>query len=148
MTAFWVLGFRFWDLGFRFSGASATMAELVRLDGGVVVEGGGEHRHAWRRLRAELPGTVMEAGGSVPDGAPTVRLVTAAERAEGSFAIRASGGESSVVEIECGPFSGVIYGVEKLVQRQVPDGAVQIGTVEQAPGLMSQRNDGHAVASC
>ena len=124
------------------------MAKLVRLDGNVVVAAGGEHLHALRRLHASLPGRVIEAGGSVPDGATTVRLVTAAERAEGSFAIRASGGESSVVEIECGPFSGVIYGVEKLVQRQVPDGAVQIGTVEQAPGLISQRNDGHAVASC
>ena len=111
------------------------MAEIVRLNGNVVVEGGGEHPHAVRRLRASLPGTVIDGGGSVPDGATTVRLVTAGERAEGSFAIRVSGGEAPVIEIEGGPFSGVIYGVEELVQRQLAGGAVQVGTVEQAPAL-------------
>jgi hypothetical protein len=45
-------------------------------------------------------------------------------------------------------FSGVIYGVEELVQRQVSDGAIPAGTGERAPRLMSQRNDGHAGGSC
>jgi hypothetical protein len=107
----------------------------VRVDGNVVVHGGEAHPHAFRRLRDELPGTVIVGGGSGPDGATTVRLVTTAERAEGSFEIRVSGGEAPVVEIEGGPFSGVIYGVEELVQRRVTDGAVDAGTVEQAPGL-------------
>ena len=47
---------------------------------------------------------------------------------------RVSGGEAPVIEIEGGPFSGVIYGVEELVQRQLAGGAVQVGTIEQGTG--------------
>ena len=47
-----------------------------------------------------------------------------------------AGGEAPAIEIEGGPFSGVIYGVEELVQKQLADdAAVEAGTVEQAPGL-------------
>lgn len=112
------------------------MADLVRLDGLVAVESGREHPHALRRLKVMLPGEVVEGGTSVPDGTPVVRLTTTTERPEGAFALRVTGGDAPAVEIEGGPFSGVIYGVEELVQNRLrDDGSVATGTIEQEPGL-------------
>jgi hypothetical protein len=111
------------------------MADLVRLEGTVIVEGSADHPHAFRRLSAVLPGRVLGDGDPVPDDATRIRLTTSADRLEGSFAIRTTAGDTPVIEIEGGPFSGVIYGVEELVQKQLAEGQVAVGTIEQEPGL-------------
>ena len=104
------------------------MAETVRIDGNVVVVGGEAHPHALRRLREELPGRVIAEGAGSLDRPLRITLKTASERAEGWFAIRTVAGEAPEIVIEGGPFSGVIYGVEELLQRQIVDGAVEVGT--------------------
>lgn len=109
------------------------MVERIHLDGLVVVEGADAHPHAFRRLRESLPGTVVAAGEAVPEGTPIIRLATDGARPEGGFRIEVTPGR---VAIDGGPFSGVIYGVEELVQRQVAaDGALEVGVIEDAPGL-------------
>ena len=112
----------------------------VRLEGTVGVIGAEKHPHAARRLAEALP-SVQWAGlrpGESFNG-PTVTLRRDASRPEGAFAIRVNDGATPTVEVAGGPFSGVIYGVEELVQKQAAPDAVgvslPVGTIEQAPGL-------------
>ena len=112
----------------------------VRLDGKIGVEGAVEHPHAARRLRAALPTLDwFELAGPAPPATPVVRLRREDDRPEGGFAIAVTDGGAPAIEIAGGPFSGVIYGVEELVQKQAKTAGrtveVPVGTVEQAPGL-------------
>ena len=112
------------------------MTDSVRLDGLVLVQGAREHPHAFRRLEASLPGDVVALEDAAPEGVATIRLTSTASKPEGGFSIRTTGGIRPLVDISGGPFSGVIYGVEELIQRQLtPDATVATGEIEQAPGL-------------
>jgi hypothetical protein len=115
-------------------------ADGVRLEGRVALVGAGEHPHAVRRLRQAMPGIEwLDAEGRVPDAIPTVELTRAGNRAEGSFALEVADGPLPRIRIEGGPFSGVIYGVEELIQKRVePSGRgyrLLAGADEQTPGL-------------
>jgi hypothetical protein len=111
--------------------------ERVRLEGTVAIRGAEAHPHAARRLREALP----ELTWTTPvDGQSVVALDDDPDRPEGGFRIEVSANDGAPhVTIAGGPFSGVIYGVEELVQRLAePSGrAVElpVGTVEDAPGL-------------
>jgi hypothetical protein len=114
----------------------------IRIEGTVAIVGADEHPHAARRLRESFPGLEWRAvaEGAAPSGVPVVRLRRDDTRPEGAFALMVDDrGPRPTIEIAGGPFSGVIYGVEELVQRRAsPAGRgvdVQEGTVEQAPGL-------------
>ena len=112
----------------------------IRLEGAVALLGGAEHPHAVRRLRQEWPALDLFDAASAPDGTPALRLATDVARPEGGFALAVDPGPGApLIDVAGGPFSGVIYGVEELVQRRaarVGNGVeVAIGRVEQAPGL-------------
>ncbi len=77
-----------------------------------------DHAHAARRLRASFPGVDWADGG---DG-PSIRLVEDRTLPEGAFRLDVT---ATRVEVSGGPFSGVIYGVEELIER---------GGDEPAPG--------------
>lgn len=115
-------------------------AGSVRVEGKAGIVGAAEHPHAARRLREALPSVEwFDATNSVSDGVPTVSLRRDMNRPEGAFAITVRDDGAPSIEIEGGPFSGVIYGVEELVQKQARENGssveVPVGTVEQAPGL-------------
>ena len=114
----------------------------IRLEGNVAIMGADEHPHAARRLQEEFPSLEWHAlpEGAVPDDVPLVRLRRDASRPEGAFALTVDASDARpTIDVAGGPFSGVIYGVEELVQRRataVGQGVeVLAGTVEQAPGL-------------
>ncbi|MDQ2683880.1 MAG: hypothetical protein M3Y37_10175 [Chloroflexota bacterium] len=112
------------------------MSDTIHLGELVLVQGARKHPHAYRRLEEALPGDVVALEDEAPEGVPTIRLRTTDTRPEGGFAIETTGVGNPIVTIEGGPFSGVIYGVEELVQRQLgADASLQVGTIEQAPGL-------------
>lgn len=112
------------------------MTDPVRLDGLVLVQGAEEHPHAFRRLEVSLPADVVALEDAAPEGVTTIRLAASPSRPEGAFGIRTTGGIRPLVDISGGPFSGVIYGVEELIQRQLtPESTITTGEIEQAPGL-------------
>jgi hypothetical protein len=116
-------------------------SDTLRLEGTIALNGAADHPHAARRLRQEFPAlTWIDAAGTPPANTPLVVLTTDAARPEGAFAISVNSTQGAPsVEITGGPFSGVIYGVEELIQRRSKrSGAgveVQTGFVEQAPAL-------------
>jgi hypothetical protein len=114
----------------------------IRLEGKVAVAGAAEHPHAARRLQEAFPAIdwYPTSANEAPAGDPLVRLRRNAARPEGAFALSVDDRESRpTIEIAGGPFSGVIYGVEELLQRRATAAGrgadVQAGTVEQAPAL-------------
>jgi hypothetical protein len=70
---------------------------------------------------------------------PSLTLRLDPDRPEGGFALDVRADGPPQIEIAGGPFSGVIYGVEELVQRQATATGVGVelttGTIEQSPGL-------------
>lgn len=112
------------------------MSDRVSLADLVLVQGARQHPHAFRRLEESLPGDVVALEDAAPEGVPTIRLQTNDSRPEGGFAIRTTGGIRPLIDVEGGPFSGVIYGVEEVIQRQLSaDSDVSVGETEQAPVL-------------
>lgn len=112
---------------------------MVRIEGRVAVQGADRHPHAVRRLRQSFPQIEWIDAGGTGDGVPSVRLETDDARAEGSFSLAVADNGAPSIEVRGGPFSGVIYGVEELIQRQAtPSGSgieVPAGTTDQTPGL-------------
>lgn len=120
------------------------MAEqsTIHLAGKVAIIGAAEHPHAARRLHEAFPaiGWYPATANEAPAEVPVVRLRRDAALPEGAFALTVDDdAPRPTIEIAGGPFSGVIYGVEELVQRRAVAAGrganVQAGTVEQAPGL-------------
>jgi hypothetical protein len=119
------------------------MSDDLRLSGRVGIQGGDAHRHAARRLRAAFPSLDwidLDPGADAPSDLPVITLAQDASKPEGSFTL--SAGQSGVaprISITGGPFSGVIYGAEELIQRRASaEGAavaIESGTVSQEPGL-------------
>ncbi|RZT60647.1 hypothetical protein EV140_1153 [Microcella alkaliphila] len=93
----------------------------VQMFGRVTVLGADAHPHAARRLKeswADLEWLDAAAGSVVPESMPTVMLRESAGLDEGAFRIEVdSTGAVPSITITGGPFSGVIFGVEELVQR-------------------------------
>ncbi|MBX3070529.1 MAG: hypothetical protein KF883_08555 [Thermomicrobiales bacterium] len=118
------------------------MPETIRLEGKVSVVGADDHPHAMRRLRTALPQAewVSAAETGELERSPVLVMSTDPARDEGAFGISIESGEGGPrVAVDGGPFSGVIYGVEELIQKQasVAGSGIELptGTVEQAPGL-------------
>jgi len=114
------------------------MADQIPLRGQIAIDGGAPHVHAVRRLRASFPQVEWIDGPRVDT--PTIRLRTSDNLAEGAFAIAVEPNDGSpAVTVRGGPFSGVIYGVEEIVQRLAKpiEGGFElpIGTCEDAPDL-------------
>ncbi len=112
----------------------------IRLSGKVGIRGAGEHPHGARRLRTELPNLDwIDLQAETPDGIPVVSLSRDDRRSEGAFAINVADGAVPAIDISGGPFSGVIYGVEELVQKQAKTSGnvveIPSGVIEQTPGL-------------
>ena len=76
------------------------------------IDGATAHPHAARRLAESVPGAVP-SGGEI-----TLRLTRDETLPEGEYRIATHG---NTIEIAGGPFSGVIYGAEELIERS-PDG--------------------------
>ena len=89
-------------------------SQQTTLSGSVRLEAATEHPHAARRLRASFPGIDWTAGGH----GPGIRLVEDQTLPDGGFRIDVTPG---LVEVRGGPFSGVIYGVEELIERAGDD---------------------------
>lgn len=72
----------------------------------MTIDGENDHPHAARRLRESLNPDMLEG--------MHVRLISDDGMREGAYALSLANG---IVEVRGGPFSGVIYGVEELIQR-------------------------------
>lgn len=112
--------------------------ERVPLRGKVAIAGADTHPHAARRLRAMFPAVEWIEPG--PAASATITLTTTDTLPEGAFSIESTPGDNgSSVSITGGPFSGVIYGVEEIVQRaaQPVEGGFSLpaGSIEDAPDL-------------
>ncbi len=122
--------------------SSENSVRSVRIEGSVAIVGAQHHPHAARSLKAALPQIRWFEASDDDQNAhvPVVSLATDLHREEGSFvlSIRQNDG-APAISVTGGPFSGVIYGVEELIQKQaIPDGSgldLQTGTIEQSPGL-------------
>jgi hypothetical protein len=103
------------------------------VEGTVALTGGDRNRHAARRLREAFPAIAWRDGGT----GPAVILREDASLAEGAFRIEPEPAAERVTIIG-GPFSGVIYGSEELIEQggDRPD-RIELPeeTIEQAPGL-------------
>jgi hypothetical protein len=112
------------------------MSSIVRLSELVVVQGSQEHPHAFRRLEAELPGDVVALNEPAPEGVPTIRLRAVDDLPEGGFRIRVVDGIRPLVDIEGGPFSGVIYGANRVIEHlSANDWTIGSGETTETPGL-------------
>jgi hypothetical protein len=108
----------------------------IRVDQLVIVHGASDHRHALDRLESGMPGDVVDLRDDAPDGVPTIQLRTVDDLPEGGFRIRASGGGRPVIEVEGGPFSGVIYGTNALIDRlRANDWTIQPSEWTESPAL-------------
>jgi hypothetical protein len=119
-----------------------TRSETIRLEGAITVRGAAEHPHATRRLRQVFPALdwIEAVNGQEPLHTPTVQLRTDFDAPEGGFTLSVASSDGiPSIHVEGGPFSGVIYGVEELIQRRAQQAGdaieVEVGRVEQAPGL-------------
>lgn len=111
----------------------------VRLEGRVGIVGAREHPHAARRLRESFPGIEWVDAGAAGDGVPMVTLANAGDLREGAFRLEVRDAGVPAIDVSGGPFSGVIYGIEELIQKQAKSAGAAVelsaGLVEQAPGL-------------
>ena len=112
--------------------------ERVPLRGKIAIVGAEHHPHAARRLQASFPAVDWIEPG--PAAAATITLATTDALPEGAFSIESLVSDAgNTVSIEGGPFSGVIYGVEEIVQRaaQPVEGGFSLPaeTIEDAPDL-------------
>jgi hypothetical protein len=104
----------------------------------VLVEGAAAVPHALRRLREAFPAVDWQPLAAEGGEGPRLRLIPSPTRAEGSYRITATQSGMPQVDIEGGPFSGLIFGVEDLIAR----GGSHPGrlllperTVDETPGL-------------
>ena len=86
----------------------------IMLHGAVALHGSDDHPHAARRLREHFGGLRWTDGGADA----SIELRQDPDLPEGAFRIDAAPGR---VTVRGGPFSGVIYGVEELIDRGAPD---------------------------
>lgn len=112
------------------------------LNGRVTVLGAERHPHAASRLAEQWPQLEWiqaQQGQAVPDTMPTIELLDAPALPEGAFRIEVDAGAAPRIRIQGGPYSGVIYGVEELVQRlgsTEPGGVrVPVTSLERRPKL-------------
>lgn len=90
---------------------------MVRLEGNVNLRGASAHPHAARRLRNEWPALTFVDEGTSPDR-PTIALTVDSRQPEGAYTLEVTREDAvPLVQVQGGPFSGTIYGVEELVQR-------------------------------
>lgn len=103
------------------------------LTGRVTLVGAARHPHAARRLRQTWPQIDWLDADTAPtaNSLPLVEL-REAPLPEGAYRVTVSDAPTPSVLVEGGPFSGVIYGVEELVQRlgRTDGGGVRLGTGE------------------
>lgn len=93
----------------------------------MTIDGELEHPHAARRLRSDLPNDFRQAH--------RIKLRLDASMPEGGYVIARQG---EALEISGGPFSGVIYGAEELIERVAAndlDRKLAGGSISGAPGL-------------
>jgi hypothetical protein len=119
-----------------------TAGTTIRLEGKIALVGAADHPHAARRLRQTLSALDWfdAQDHALPNATPVVRLATDPAQVEGGFSLAVNAVPSApAIDVSGGPFSGVIYGVEELVQRRaVQTGGgvdLQTGRVEQTPAL-------------
>lgn len=112
------------------------------LSGRVALFGAAQHPHAAKRLKESWPNLhwiESKPNDSFSDEIAIVALTTSPKRPEGAYSIHISGERAPRITIEGGPFSGVIYGVEELIQRRSSDSpaGVQLieGSIERVPTL-------------
>jgi hypothetical protein len=96
--------------------------QSVALSGVVALIGAEHHSHAARRLKAKFPELEWvhyDSPDNVPEHVATVSLHTDPDLHEGAFTTTANTeGSAPKLEVAGGPFSGVIYGVEELIQQK------------------------------
>lgn len=113
------------------------------LSGRIAIYGGDAHPHAARRLAEEWPDLEWQPAPDpalVPETMPLVELLERADMPEGAMRIDVQlAGGAPIIRVAGGPYSGVIYGVEELVQRIAsvgPSGvSVPVVAVERTPKL-------------
>ncbi|KQW06202.1 hypothetical protein ASC66_06640 [Leifsonia sp. Root4] len=112
------------------------------LNGRVTVLGAERHPHAASRLAEQWPQLEWihaPQGRAVPETMPTIELLDAPALSEGAFRIEVDARAAPRIRIQGGPYSGVIYGVEELVQRlgtSEPGGIrVPVTSLERRPKL-------------
>lgn len=88
------------------------------LTGPVALVGASEHPYAASRLLQAIPGVDWIVDhGAVPPGVSTVSLETSRTLPEATFDITVGDNQGAMnLEVTGGPFSGVIYAVEELIQ--------------------------------
>jgi len=129
------------------------MPETIRLEGPISLVGAEEHPHAARRLREALPSLQWQEVASPVEGTPVVRLRRDDALPEGAFSLSVE--ESSnppAVEVAGGPFSGVIYGVEELIQRRARQvgnavGVAMFGALAATTGVINGVHTSALIAS-
>lgn len=119
-----------------------TSRESTLIKGKVVIIGASQHPHAVRRLKKAWPGVEwIDAllDETVPDDVVSIALYARPEKPEGAYSLEVSGHGVPKIRIEGGPFSGVIYGVEELIQRKsivtASGVSLTICSVDAAPAL-------------
>ncbi|MFC4224251.1 glycoside hydrolase family 20 zincin-like fold domain-containing protein [Lysinibacter cavernae] len=119
-----------------------TSNATLHLSSRVALQGADEHPHAAARLReewADLDWIEARQGESIPSTMPTVLLTASDSLEEGAFRISVETNGTQRITVTGGPYSGVIYGVEELVQRiakRVPNGiSVEAGITDRKPAL-------------
>jgi hypothetical protein len=112
------------------------------LTGRIAIVGADAHPHAATRLYESWPTlTWLQANSStaLPPTMPVISLRESAAIPEGAFRISVEAIHAPRITIIGGPFSGVIYGVEELVQRLAvvePSGVrLPVEIVERQPAL-------------
>ncbi len=119
-----------------------NMGSQTRITGRIALAGAAQHPHAAARLRkawSALEWLTAEEGEGLPASMPAVRLRESSLLAEGAFHIDVETADVPTVTITGGPFSGVIYGVEELIQRRSESAgsavAVAADSVRRAPKM-------------
>jgi hypothetical protein len=118
-------------------------SEQVEIQGKVVILGASQHPHAVDCLKWAWPDIdwiYSRDEEDIPHGIASVSLITDTEKPEGSYSLTVGRERTPKISIEGGPFSGVIYGVEELIQRKSSvTGSritVQTGVMSASPALV------------
>lgn len=112
--------------------------DFVSIGDRLAVVGGERHPHALRRLRETFPNLAVIAASEAPAQTPRLELREDASLAEGAFGIVVQPGDTPVIRLRGGPFSGVIYGMEELLAKglwQAGGLAVPAEPLSGSPGL-------------
>lgn len=102
--------------------AKTTKTRFESFIGLVALIGSERHRHATQRLKNQIPGlgwVECPSRAAAPTQIPSMTLTTSISLEEGSFDIEGTKNDGPThLVVTGGPFSGVIYGVEELLQRK------------------------------